>query len=225
MKKTVLSCTLALVSGLSLADSTGRDVTSAVQKLGDVNDYAWHSVFTDPADSQSVSADGQTANDGFIYVDASFGGSSSEFVTKGGMVVITDQAGAWQPLGMLDTHQEANRFSRSLVRNLKTPAAQAAELAAAVATYKKDGEAYYGDLTDNGANRLLSFGGNIATNSSGSVKFWITDGNLTHYEFKVKGTVSSGGADLAVSRDASVDIKNIGTTKVTMPNEARHLLP
>jgi hypothetical protein len=41
----------------------------------------------------------------------------------------------------------------------------------------------------------------------------------------VKGAVNSGGADRYISRDATVEIKYVGTTKVTMPNEARSLFP
>jgi len=112
----------------------------------------------------------------------------------------------------------------SLVRNFKTPAAQAAALATTVAAFKKDGDVYSGDLTEDGANALLIVKDGVVTNSSGSVKFWITDGALTQYEFKVKGTLNSGGADQAISRDAIVEIKYVGTTKVTMPNEAKSLL-
>jgi hypothetical protein len=225
MKKRVLFCALALLAGPLLAGSTGDDVANAVKKLGDIGDYTWHSTFTDPEDQQSASTDGQTAPDGFTYVNVSFGGNSSEFATKDGIVAITDQTDSWQPLALLDTHQEANRFMRSLVRNFKTPATQAATLAAAVAAFKKDGDVYSGDLTEDGANALLTVEGRAATNSFGSVKFWITDGALTQYEFKVKGAVNSGGADRYISRDATVEIKYVGTTKVTMPNEARSLFP
>jgi len=93
MKKRVLFCALALLSGPLLAGSTGDDVTSAVKNLGDIGDYTWHSTFTDSEDSQSGSTDGQTAIDGFTYVTVSFGGNSSEFVNKDGTVVITDHAG------------------------------------------------------------------------------------------------------------------------------------
>jgi hypothetical protein len=225
MKRLFLFCALALLAGPLRADSTGDDVNSAVKNLGDIGDYSWHSTFNDSEDSQSGSTDGQTAPDGFTYVTISVGGSSAEFVDKGEMVAITDEAGKWQPIAQLDAHQDANRFRLSLVRNFKTPAAQAAALVAAVGAFKKDGDLYSGVFTEDGANALLATEGGTATNSSGSVKFWITDGALTQYEFKVKGLVKTDGIDQQLSRDATVEIKYVGTTKVTMPNEAKSLFP
>ena len=225
MKRDVLLFALALMAGPLFADPTGDDVTSAVRKLGDIGDYSWHSTFTDSGDSPSASTDGETAIDGFTYVTVSFGGGVSQFATKGGTVAITDPGGNWQPLAMLDPHQEANRFMLSLVRNFKTPAAQAAALASAVMVFKKDGDVYSGALTEDGANMLLAVEGGAVTNAFGSVKFWITDGVLTEYEYKVKGTVNSGGGDQDLSRDATAEIKYVGTTRVTMPNGAKSLLP
>lgn len=225
MKKKVLFCGLALLAVPLFADSTGDDVTSAVRKLGDIGSYSWHSTFSDSEDSQSGSTDGETAPDGFTYVQVSLDGNSFEFATKGGSVAITDPAGDWQPLDQLDPRPEANRLMLSLVRNFKTPDEQAARLAGAVTAFKKDGEVYSGKLTEYGAKALLGDDGGAVTNSSGSVKFWITDGDLTQYEFKVKGTVTANGADQDISRDATVEINHVGTTKVTMPNGARRLLP
>jgi hypothetical protein len=56
------------------------------------------------------------------------------------------------------------------------------------------------------------------------VKFWVTDGALTKYEFKVSGTVSYNGNDRDVDRDTTTEITDVGTTKVTVPDEARKVL-
>jgi hypothetical protein len=226
MKKTALFCALALLAGPLLGDSAGSgDVNRAVKKITDIADYTWHSTFTDPRDPQSISADGQTAPDGFTYVKLSFADNSSEFVLKNGMLAITDQSGNWQPPATLDTRPEVNRLSLSLAHHFRTPAAQAATLVSAVGAFKKEGNVFSGDLTADGANALLTVPDAVATNSVGSAKFWITDGNLTRFEFKVKGTSVSHGVEEETSRDTSVEIKYVGTTKVTMPNQARSLLP
>ena len=59
----------------------------------------------------------------------------------------------------------------------------------------KDGDAYSGELTEEGAKSLatMGFGGRRrrqspgADRTKGSVKFWIKDGVLTKYQTKVSG--------------------------------------
>ena len=47
------------------------------------------------------------------------------------------------------------------------------------------------------------------------------EGQLAKYELKVKGTVSFNGNDRDVDRTSTIEIKNIGSTKVEMPDEAK----
>jgi len=56
------------------------------------------------------------------------------------------------------------------------------------------------------------------------VKFWLKDGELTKYEFNVKGTVSFNGNDIDQDRTSTVVIKDVGSTKVTVPEEAKKKL-
>ena len=116
------------------------------------------------------------------------------------------------------------------MRNIKTPAVQAADLAAAAKDLKKEGDAYSGDLTEEGAKTLLTFrprgggDGPTVSNAKGSVKFWLKDGELSKYEFKVTGKVSFNGNDRDVDRATTVEIKDVGTTKVNVPEEAKKKL-
>jgi hypothetical protein len=114
-----------------------------------------------------------------------------------------------------------------MLQSFKAPAAQAEDLAGKAKEIKKDGDAYAGDLTDEGAKALLTFGGRGGANApevsgaKSSVKFWIKDGVLAKYELKVKGTVSFNGNDREVDRTTTVEIKDIGTTKVAVPEDAK----
>jgi hypothetical protein len=120
------------------------------------------------------------------------------------------------------------RFLGPMVRNLKVPATQAAELASQTKELTKEGDAYSGDLTEEGAKTLLRFGrgagGATASNAKGSAKFWLKDGVLSKYEFKVKGTVSFDGNDREVDRTTTVEIKDIGSTKVEVSDSAKKKL-
>ena len=87
------------------------------------------------------------------------------------------------------------------------------------------GEAYSGDLTDEGAKQfLVRFRppGNSEgpSNAKGFAKFWIKDGILSKYEYHVKGTVNFNGQERDVDRTTTVEIKDVGSTKVKIPEEA-----
>ena len=81
-------------------------------------------------------------------------------------------------------------------------------------------------MTDEGAKSLILFvrracGGYSSSKASGSVKFWVKDGQLAKYQYKVQGTVTFNGEDREVERTTTVEIKDVGTTKVEVPDEAK----
>ena len=56
------------------------------------------------------------------------------------------------------------------------------------------------------------------------MKFWLKEGVLSKYEVKVKGTVSFNGNEFDNDRTTTVEIKDVGSTKVEVPSEARKKL-
>ena len=148
----------------------------------------------------------------------SFGDNTTQAVLKGDKAAVTNQEGEWQSAADLESSEGRGRFLGRIVRNIRTPAVQAAELAAAAKNLKKDGDVYASDLTDEGAKAQFRIG--AATNAKGSVKFWLKDGALSKYEFKLKGTVDFNGNDVEVDRTTTVEIKDVGTTKVSVPEAA-----
>src|SRR5206468_4731839 len=50
---------------------------------------------------------------------------------------------------------------------------------------------------------------------------WVKDGVLAKYEFKVQGTMSFNGNDVDIDRTTTVEIKDVGSTKVELPDEAK----
>jgi len=233
MKKQLLIGALAMLAGsLLAADSSPKDdVTNAAKKLGDSANYSWRTTVVVPEDAQFKPGptDGKTEKGGLTYVKLAFGDNTAEFVKKGADAALTSPDGGWQSITNVDSSEGPGRFMAGMVRNFKTPDAQAVQLAGGAKEIKKDGDVYASDLTEDGAKAMMTFGGrrgngpNI-TNPSGSVKFWVKDGVLTKYEFKVKGTMSFNGNDIDVDRDTTVEIKDVGTTKMDAPDEAKKLL-
>jgi hypothetical protein len=226
MNKTQLLPALALAAlPLLAADSGPKDeITAAAKKLGEKPNYSWKATVVVPEGSQfrPGPTEGKTEKDGFTYVTMSFGDNLTEAVLKDGKAVVTNQEGNWETVSDSDSAEGAARFRSRMIRNLKTPAVQAAELAAAAKELKKDGDALAGDLTDEGAKAQFRFGN--VSGAKGSVKFWLKEGALAKYEVKVKGKVEFNGNEREVDRATTVEIKDVGTTKVNVPEAAKKKL-
>jgi hypothetical protein len=229
MKTSIVFGIIALTAAsLVAAESSPKDdVTSAAKALGEKASYSWKTTVAVPAESRfhPGPTEGKTEKDGATRVKMTFGDNTTEFVLQGGKSAVHTEDGGWQSLSELDD-QGPGRFLGGMIRNFKAPAAQASELAAQAKELKKDGDVYSADLTDEGAKALLQFRGGNATvsDAKGSVKFWVKDGVLTKYEFKVAGKVSFNGNDRDVDRTTTVEIKDVGATKVEVPDEAKKKL-
>jgi len=129
------------------------------------------------------------------------------------------------------------RAPGGMLRNFKAPAAQAEDIIGKTKAIAKDGDAYAGELTEEGAKSLFPMGGGrrgggggggaapTVSDAKGSVKFWITDGVISKFELKVSGkTKNRDGDDVDRSMTTTVEIKDIGTTKIEVPDDAKSKL-
>jgi hypothetical protein len=116
------------------------------------------------------------------------------------------------------------------LRNFKAPATRAQDLVGHVKELKSEDGVLAGDLTEEGAKSLLAFGGRGGGNgpevsgAKGSVKFWIKDGVLSKYETKVQGKMNFNGNERDINRTTTTEIKDIGSTTITVPAEAKKKL-
>jgi hypothetical protein len=58
----------------------------------------------------------------------------------------------------------------------------------------------------------------------GSVEFRVKDGQLTKFEFKLTGKADFNGNEFDVDRDTTIEISDVGATKVEVPAEAKKKL-
>ncbi len=226
MKAKVL-CSLALLAAGSLlaADSSPKDeVIAAAKKLAEKDNYSWKTTVVVPADAKFKPgpSEGQTEKDGFTHVKMSFGEATTQVVVKGEKFAATTPDGDWQSGSELANSEGPGRFLGRMMRTFKAPAGQAEELAKAAKDLKPDGDAIAGDLTEEGAKSQFRIGN--VTNPKGSVKFWIKDGLLSKLEFKIQGQLEFNGNEMDVDRDTTIEIKEVGTTKVAVPDEAKKKL-
>jgi hypothetical protein len=160
----------------------------------------------------------------------STGNNSTEAFLKDskGAVKVGDEE--WQSLAELaeaaGDEPGPRLFLLRRLQSFKAPAPEAADLAGKTKELKKDGEAYAGEFTEAGAKELLAVGGRRGSNApepknaKGSVKFWVKDGLLAKLELKLQGIINFNGEDRDVNRTTTVEIKDVGTTKVNVPEAA-----
>jgi hypothetical protein len=234
MKTISLSVLATMMAGsLIAADASPREImTNAAVKLGGTTNYAWKAVVVVPEDApfKPGPTDGKTEKDGFTCFSMTFFDNKMQVIAKGDKRAVTDQEGNWKSLAEIDKEEGPGRFIGMLARNLKTPAKEAAELAGYAKELKLEGDAYASDLTEAGAKALQSFGpasgdGAVSvSNAKGSVKFWLKDGALTKYEFKLKGSIKFGDNEFPNERTTTVEIKDVNATKVEVPEAAKKKL-
>lgn len=222
-----------LAGSLVSANAAPKDnVLDAAKKLGEKANYSWTSTVVVPEGSRfrPGPTEGKTEKNGCTYLKLTIGDNTIQAVLKGDKAAITNPDVGWQSLSELDTSEGRGRFASAMLRSFKTPAAQAADLVAGAKELRQDGDSYASELTEDAAKPLLTFGrrsGDDApsvSNAKGSVKFWIKDGLLYKYEFKLSGKVTFNGNERDVDRTTTIEIKDIGSTKVEVPDEAKKKL-
>ena len=240
MKKNLLfGLILSLAGSLLAADSSPKDsVVSAATALGNEANYSWHSTVENAGGGGGRGggpSDGKTEKGGYTWVSTARGGNTTVAVLKGTNGAISTPDNGWQSLKDA-TADNGNGFNPAMFlalqfQNYKTPGQQAVTLANSAADLKAGDNGISGDLTADGAKGLLAFGrppggGDAPTvaNPKGSVTFWLTDGKLVKYQFHVTGTVSFNGNDRDIDRTTTVEIKDVGATKLDVPDDAKKKL-
>jgi hypothetical protein len=251
LKRVVLGVVSVLAfSAVSVHADPKDDINTALQKLADSPNYSWTTTtqggFGRAPQDGKTQKDGYTeinmqmrdntfdiilkGDKAAIKTDAGWK-SANELMAENG----DDQGGPPPP----------ERFAAMFAQNFRTPVAQAQESLDGLQNIQKTDDGYTADLTPDEAKKLLSFrprrpappttspspdGGNAPppppqldiTDPKGSLKVTIKDGNVTQVEFHVTGSVSFNGGD-PQDRDITrtTDFKEVGTTTIEVPDEAK----
>ena len=234
MKTNLLASLSVLLAGsLLAAESTPKDaVLVAAKKLGESTNYTWKTVVVVPEDApfKPGPIEGKTEKDGFSCFTMTIFDNKFQVVAKGEQRTFTDQEGNWKSLAEADKEEGPARFGGMIARNLKTPAKEAAEIAGYAKDLKLEGDVYTCDLTEAGAKALQTFRmtgseeGPTVSDAKGSARFWLKDGALVKYEFKLKGLIKFGDNEFPNERTTTVEIKDVGATKVEVPEAAKKKL-
>ena len=233
--KTIILSSLSLVAAGALlaADSSPKDdITAAAKKLSQQGNYSWKSE-VEFGNFNGIT-EGKT-KDGIVALKMTFGDNTTEAFLKGDKGAVKTQDEDWQSVDELataaGTEPGPRQFLVRRLRSFKAPADDVVDTVGKTKELKKESDVYSGDLTEAGAKELLSFGGRRnpnapePKNAKGSVKVWTKEGALSKYQVKVQGTVQFNGEDRDVDRTTTIEIKDVGTTKLDMPEAAKKKMP
>jgi hypothetical protein len=243
MKTIVLLAALSVCATSLMAADATSEIKAAAKKLADKANYSWK------ANSESASGTGGGSgagrfggptegktDAGVTQLSMTRGENTLEAVLKGEKGAIKAEDG-WKSLseaaeagGDGGGGRNAARFTARMLQSYQTPAAELQALVDKAKDLKKDGDAYAGDLTPEGVKALLGRfrrpGGDApeVANPKGSLKVWVKDGVPSKYQYHVEGKMTFNNNDVEINRTTTVEIKDVGTTKLNVPEEAKKKL-
>ena len=236
MKKYLLIGLIGVMTAtLTAAESGAKEkIIAAAKKLGDSANYSWTTTPKDETGSSGRNIgpiEGKTVKDGFTYMVLMPGGISIEVFLKGDKGAAKTLEG-WQSFSEIEQAGGGAAQIAKRIRQFKTPAVEAVDLVGAVKELKEADGAFAGELSEEKIKELILLATRRREGQTppdmkgikGSAKFWLKEGALTKYEFNVQGKVTAGERELDINQTIAVEVKDVGSTKIEMPDEAKAAL-
>ncbi len=233
ISKVILIGMIGMMANLgSAAESTSNEkVTKALKQLGEKN-YSWTTQMkeADGSSGRLGAIEGKTEK-GVTLLSFSPGGIPVEVCMKGDKGAAKALEG-WQTFDEIAATSGQAAGIVKFLKAYKAPVAESATLVGNAKELKEVDGALTGELKEDAVKEMLTFGARRregqeapkTTDPKGSVKFWIKDGALTKYEINVKGKVTAGEREMDIDRTTTVEVKDVGSTKLEVPAEATEKL-
>lgn len=235
---------LLLLAAAPLAVAGPKDdLQAAAQKLADAPNYSWTTTITGGRGGGNT--DGKTQKDGATLLTLpTRDGGTRQAVIQGEQIAVQTDDG-WQDLSDMANQQGPGRFMAMMIRNFKTPADQVRTILADTSAEptKADDGSYSITMGEDAAKKMMSFGrrgggggggnggggaagggggGPQISNAKATAKFWLgSDGTLSKIELHTTGTLTINGEDRDIDRTTTTEIKDVGSTTVEVPAEAK----
>lgn len=231
--------TTAVIASLAwtaaLADAKD-DVKAAAKSLSDAANYTWvANTEIEGAQFTPPTITGKAEKGGFVVVESERDGTTTTAVLKGEKGVLKTDAG-WQTAEEVRAAAQnagggggARGGRGGMLLRTKLPADDLVKLADKTKELKEANGVIAGDLTDEGAKEAAARGGRGGQapepkNAKGSLKVWLKEGKLAKVQVKVSATVSMQGEERDVTRTTTYEFKNVGSTTVTVSDDAKKKL-
>jgi hypothetical protein len=242
MKRLMLfAAALCVAQVLGAAEASPKEtVAAAIQKLAAQTNYTWHADMSSVEGTNQVvtklgHTEGKTVKQGYTELAMTRGNSTLTAFLRDGNGVIQTPDG-WKSLAdaAKDDGEGTNRFRLAalMLRDYQLPAAQALALVDKCSEVTLSNGVYTAALSAASAGQLLSFrraasgsGAPDIREAKGTVRFWLKEGCLSKLEFHLQGTFAFSNTARRIDRTTEVEIKDVGTTTITVPEEVKKNLP
>lgn len=237
----LLAATLVMGTAAALADAAD-DVRSAARKLAEAANYSWTAT-TEIEGGQWTPAPvkGKAVKGGAAVLTSERDGTTTTAVLQGTQGVVGTDDG-WKTAEELRSaaggggggggNRGAMRAG-ALLRN-PLPAASLTKMAEKAKDLKAaDGGTVSGELPEETAKEfaLMGRGGRPGgqapaepRSAKASVQFWLKDGQVLKARLKVSATLTVNGEDRDMVRTTTWEFRDVGTTSVDVPAEAKKRL-
>ena len=223
----------ATSSTAAVADPVAA-VATATKQLNEKPNYTW-TTSTKEADGSAGklgTIEGKAEKDGVTSLNFTVGGIIPVEVCMKGEKGAAKAMSGWQTFDEIAQEGGTPATIVRYLRSYQTPAAESAGLAGKVKEFKGAGGAITGELNEDAVIEQLLVGTRKregqeppqTTDAKGVIKFWIKDGALTKYELNVQGKVTAGDRQSDINRTTTVEIKDVGATKLEVPAAAKEKL-
>ena len=233
MKKALIIGLIGLLAHtLSTAQSSPQDkIMSAAKQLGDQPNYRWTTTIKEGDSAPFPGISGKTTKGGPTCLTTMMGTTPSD-VYLDGQKGTAKGSGGWQSF---DEIAKGGGFAAALVgylRSYKVPSVECGAFSKELQDVKEKEGILSGELKSEAAKAYLEFfiprfAGQEPPklgDPRGSMKFWIEKGVLTKYEIDVQCKVTRGDQESDFHRITTIEIKNVGTTKLEVPEGAKQKL-
>jgi hypothetical protein len=223
----LLACTL------SAAEASPQDkIANAAKQLGDQPNYRWTTTVKEGDSAPFPGISGKTIKGGPTCLTTMMGATTSEVYVNGQKGTAKGPEG-WRTF---DEIAKPGGFAAALVgylRSYKAPSVECGALSRELQNVKEQEGILSGELKSEVAVKeymeffIPRFAGQEAPklgDPKGSAKFWVEKRMLTKYEIDVQCKVTRGDQESEFHRTTTVEIKDVGTTKLEVPEGAKQKL-
>jgi hypothetical protein len=187
---------------------------------------------------------GKASKEGYVLVSLTMMQQSYDIITRGDKAMIKTDAGWKTPeeLAAAPAGDQGGGFNPATIvaaqaKSIKSPTQQAMESIDKLQNVQKTDDAYTADMNPDEIKsavtaRFSAFargrGGDAGAapqvdlkDIKGSFKFWIKDGIITKVEMHQAYTMNFNGNDVPVDNTSTTEIKDVGTTKIEIPDDVK----
>lgn len=236
-----------LTASSAYAFDAKEDVKAAAKKLAEAANYSWTGTTKNNADGGGQGqnrfapgpVEGKVEKDGCTWFSMKIGENAIEALLKGEKFAVKSADG-WKGSAELQPGQGGGQgrpdpamFMARSIKTMKAPADGVVQAIDRLKELKAEGDGVYsGEFTEEGAKETVfptrpgAPAGQApqVSDSKGSIKIWVKDGMISKIETTVTGKITIRDQERAINRTTTVEIKDVGSTKLEIPEEAKKKL-